>query len=53
MTNRRGRLGKVLLVRIVKNGLVRLGYGGSAPRFRTLPIRGVQGGEAPWFGWLG
>ena len=34
MTNRRGRSGKVLLARIVKNGLVRLwkvrlGYGGS------------------------
>ena len=39
MTNRRGRLGKVLLVRVVKNGLVRvvrlrkvrLGYGGRSP----------------------
>ena len=49
MTNRRGRQGKVLLVRIVKTGLVRLrkvrlGYGGprgQSPRFRTLPIRGV------------
>ena len=29
MTNGLGRLGKVLLVRIVKNGLVRLGYRGS------------------------
>ena len=33
MTNRRGMSGKVLLVRIVKNGLVRLGYGG---------VRGVE-----------
>ena len=32
MTNRRGRLAKVLLVRITKNGLVRLGYGGSGGR---------------------
>ena len=57
MTNRRVRSGKVLLVRIVKNGLVRLwkvrlgygGPGGGAPRFRTLPIRG-SGGGAPGLG---
>ena len=27
--------------------------GGGAPRFRRRPIRGVQGGEAPWLGRLG
>ena len=29
------------------------GPGGGAPRFRPRPIRGVQGGEAPWLGRLG
>ena len=48
------QLRKVLLVRIVKNGLVRLrkvrlGYGG----FRTLPIRGSRGVKPHWFGRLG
>ena len=43
MTNRCGRLGKVLLVRIVKNGLVRLqkvrlGYGGVWGGGRSTPI---------------